>query len=135
LTSRATSTVRFTRAGDIWHGWLAAAGPGLRYGYRVHGPWDPAQGHRFNPAKLLLDPCATGRGRLPDDERLHGGDRPRSPRQRGDRAKIAGGGSALRLANDKPPRTPWGKTVIYEAHVKGLTYLHPVDAGRDSRHL
>ncbi len=46
------------RSGDIWHGWLDAAGPGLRYGYRVHGPWDPAQGHRFNPAKLLLDPCA-----------------------------------------------------------------------------
>ncbi|MCQ4052122.1 hypothetical protein FK514_30560, partial [Klebsiella pneumoniae] len=44
------------RSGDIWHGWLAAAGPGLRYGYRVHGPWDPAQGHRFNPAKLLIDP-------------------------------------------------------------------------------
>lgn len=48
------------RSGDIWHGWLAAAGPGLRYGYRVHGPWDPAQGHRFNPAKLLIDPSATG---------------------------------------------------------------------------
>lgn len=46
------------RSGDIWHGWLADAGPGLRYGYRVHGPWDPAQGHRFNPAKLLLDPAA-----------------------------------------------------------------------------
>ena len=38
------------RSGDIWHGWLAGVGPGLRYGYRVHGPWDPAQGHRFNPA-------------------------------------------------------------------------------------
>jgi pullulanase/glycogen debranching enzyme len=51
-----------------------AAGPGLRYGYRVHGPWDPAQGHRFNPAKLLLDPCAHRvEGDLPDDERLHGG--------------------------------------------------------------
>lgn len=45
------------RSGDIWHGWLADVGPGLRYGYRVHGPWDPTQGHRFNPAKLLLDPC------------------------------------------------------------------------------
>ena len=63
------------RSGDIWHGWLADAGPGLRYGYRVHGPWDPAQGHRFNPAKLLLDPCCHQvAGGLPDDERLHGGD-------------------------------------------------------------
>ncbi len=63
------------RTGNIWHGWLPAAGPGLLYGYRVHGPWDPAQGHRFNPAKLLLDPCCHRvEGVLPDDERLHGGD-------------------------------------------------------------
>jgi glycogen operon protein len=46
------------RSGDVWHGYLANARPGLRYGYRVHGPWQPQQGHRFNPAKLLLDPCA-----------------------------------------------------------------------------
>lgn len=46
------------RTGDIWHGYLPDARPGLRYGYRVHGPWAPAQGHRFNPAKLLIDPCA-----------------------------------------------------------------------------
>ena len=45
------------RSGDVWHGYLPYAGPGLRYGYRVHGPWDPQQGYRFNPAKLLLDPC------------------------------------------------------------------------------
>lgn len=46
------------RTGDIWHGFLSGAKPGLHYGYRVHGPWEPARGHRFNPAKLLLDPCA-----------------------------------------------------------------------------
>nr|VUD30179.1 glycogen debranching enzyme [Raoultella sp. NCTC 9187] len=64
------------RSGDVWHGWLAGVGPGLRYGYRVHGPWEPEQGHRFNPAKLLLDPCCHRvDGALPDDERLHGGDR------------------------------------------------------------
>ena len=85
------------RSGDIWHGWLADAGPGLRYGYRVHGPWDPAQGHRFNPAKLLLDPCCHNvEGGLPDDERRRL--RSRQPRQRSDSAEVAGDRPALRLA-------------------------------------
>ena len=115
------------RTGNIWHGWLAAAGPGLLYGYRVHGPWDPAQGHRFNPAKLLLDPCCHRvEGVLPDDERLHGGDL--SPDRR-DSAAIAPKSQVVDLRynwqNDAPPGTPWGQTVIYEAHVKGLTWLHP----------
>ena len=115
------------RPGNIWHGWLAAAGPGLLYGYRVHGPWDPAQGHRFNPAKLLLDPCCHRvEGVLPDDERLHGGDL--SPDRR-DSAAIAPKSQVVDLRynwqNDAPPGTPWGETVIYEAHVKGLTWLHP----------
>ncbi|MDH5227768.1 MAG: glycogen debranching enzyme GlgX, partial [Gammaproteobacteria bacterium] len=49
-----------SRTGDLWHGFLPArfGGPGLLYGYRVHGPYDPGRGHRFNPAKLLVDPCA-----------------------------------------------------------------------------
>ncbi|HCT7943827.1 TPA: glycogen debranching protein GlgX [Raoultella ornithinolytica] len=115
------------RTGNIWHGWLAAAGPGLLYGYRVHGPWDPAQGHRFNPSKLLLDPCCHRvEGVLPDDERLHGGDL--SPDRR-DSAAIAPKSQVVDLRynwqNDAPPGTPWGETVIYEAHVKGLTWLHP----------
>lgn len=115
------------RTGNIWHGWLAAAGPGLLYGYRVHGPWDPAQGHRFNPAKLLLDPCCHRvEGVLPDDERLHGGDL--SPDRR-DSAAIAPKSQVVDLRynwqNDAPPGTPRGETVIYEAHVKGLTWLHP----------
>ena len=115
------------RTGDIWHGWLPAAGPGLRYGYRVHGPWDTAQRHRFNPAKLLLDPCCHRvEGELHDDERLHGGDL--SPDRR-DSAAIAPKSQVVDLyynwQNDAPPGTPWGQTVIYEAHVKGLTWLHP----------
>ncbi|EOV8177986.1 glycogen debranching protein GlgX [Raoultella planticola] len=115
------------RTGNIWHGWLPAAGPGLLYGYRVHGPWDPAQGHRFNPAKLLLDPCCHRvEGVLPDDERLHGGDLVPDHR---DSAAIAPKSQVVDLRynwqNDAPPGTPWGQTVIYEAHVKGLTWLHP----------
>ncbi|QEU43267.1 glycogen debranching protein GlgX [Raoultella planticola] len=115
------------RTGNIWHGWLPAAGPGLLYGYRVHGPWDPAQGHRFNPAKLLLDPCCHRvEGVLSDDERLHGGDL--FPDHR-DSAAIAPKSQVVDLRynwqNDAPPGTPWGQTVIYEAHVKGLTWLHP----------
>ena len=93
----------------------------------MHGPWDPAQGHRFNPAKLLLDPCCHRvEGVLPDDERLHGGDL--SPDRR-DSAAIAPKSQVVDLRynwqNDAPPGTPWGETVIYEAHVKGLTWLHP----------
>lgn len=62
------------RTGDVWHGYLADARPGLRYGYRVHGPWQPAQGHWFNPAKLLIDPCARRvEGDLKDDPLMHAG--------------------------------------------------------------
>lgn len=115
------------RSGDIWHGYLSGALPGLRYGYRVYGPWEPQQGHRFNPAKLLLDPCCLRVvGDPPDDPRFHGGyDTPDTQ----DTAAIAPKSVVVDLAydwqDDQAPRTPWGNTVIYEAHVKGLTQLHP----------
>lgn len=115
------------RSGDIWHGYLADAGPGLRYGYRVHGPWQPSLGHRFNPAKLLLDPCACHvEGEAQDNPLFHGGyDAP----DRHDNAAIAPKSVVIDLSydwrNDAPPCTPWGNTVIYEAHVKGLTFRHP----------
>ncbi|MDY2517573.1 glycogen debranching enzyme, partial [Salmonella enterica subsp. enterica serovar Typhimurium] len=115
------------RRGDVWHGYLAGARPGLRYGYRVHGPWQPAQGHRFNPAKLLLDPYARRvEGELKDHPLLHGGHD--EPDYR-DNAAVAPKSVVISdhydWEDDAAPRTPWGKTVIYEAHVKGLTYLHP----------
>lgn len=115
------------RSGDVWHGYLANARPGLRYGYRVHGPWQPQQGHRFNPAKLLLDPCARRvEGELKDNPLLHGG---LNEPDHHDNATIALKGVVVSdhydWEDDAPPRTPWGNTVIYEAHVKGLTYLHP----------
>lgn len=115
------------RSGDIWHGYVPTLKPGQRYGYRVHGPWAPRQGHRFNPAKLLVDPCARAvEGDVPDDARFHGGITEPDPH---DSAAIAP--KSLVVAedfdwqNDVAPRTPWGNTVIYEAHVRGLTRQHP----------
>lgn len=115
------------RTGEVWHGYLDGVKPGLRYGYRVHGPWDPANGHRFNPAKLLLDPYALQvEGELRDTGLLCGGlDQPDSR----DSAPAAPKGVVIAdrydWEDDTPPATPWGKTVIYEAHVKGLTFKHP----------
>ncbi len=114
-------------SGDIWHGYLPDARPGLRYGYRVHGPWQPAEGHRFNPAKLLIDPCARQiDGEFKDNPLLHAGHN--EPDYR-DNAAIAPKCVVVvdhyDWEDDAPPRTQWGSTIIYEAHVKGLTYLHP----------
>lgn len=115
------------RSGDIWHGYVAGIKPGQRYGYRVHGPWAPRQGHRFNPAKLLVDPCARAvEGDIPDDLCFHGGE---IEPDLVDNAALAP--KSLVVAEDfdweedVAPRTPWGNTVIYEAHVRGLTKRHP----------
>lgn len=115
------------RSGDVWHGFLERARPGLRYGYRVHGPWDPAAGHRFNPAKLLVDPCAHRvEGESIDHPLFHGGFAAPDPHDNaGIALKSVVVNEAFDWEDDAPPRNPWGKTVIYEAHVKGLTYLHP----------
>ncbi|KOC91089.1 glycogen debranching protein GlgX [Winslowiella iniecta] len=116
-----------SRSGDIWHGYLPAATPGQLYGYRVHGPWQPQQGHRFNPAKLLVDPCAREViGEVTDDPRFQCGvDEPDTA----DSAAIAPKSVVViddfDWDDDVPPRVPWGSTVIYEAHVRGLTKLHP----------
>lgn len=115
------------RSGDVWHGYLPDARPGLHYGYRVHGPWQPAMGHRFNPAKLLIDPCARQIvGEFKDNPLLHAG---HSEPDYRDNAAIAPKCVVVvdhyDWEDDVPPRTSWGSTIIYEAHVKGLTYLHP----------
>lgn len=115
------------RTGDVWHGFLANAQPGLRYGYRVHGPWEPENGHRFNPAKLLIDPCARRvEGEAVDDPLFHSGyDSPDPHDNVAIALKSVVVNEAFDWGNDSWPRTDWSKTVIYEAHVKGLTYLHP----------
>jgi glycogen operon protein len=115
------------RTGDIWHGFLPGAKAGQRYGYRVHGPWQPTQGHRFNPAKLLLDPCARRvEGEAVDSPLFHAGfdqPDPHDSAPLGLRSVVVN--DAFDWEADKAPRTPWGNSVIYEAHVKGLTWLHP----------
>jgi isoamylase len=116
--------------GFVWHGYLPDAGPGQRYGYRVHGPYDPAQGHRCNPAKLLLDPYAKAvHGQVHWHESLFGY-RFSDPGQ----PNPADSGPFMPTnvvinpffdwGDDRPPRTPYHETVIYEAHVRGLTRRH-----------
>ena len=119
----------------VWHAYLPEARPGLMYGYRVHGPYDPAQGDRFNPAKLLLDPYAkatTGPIQWQDSLFAYPVDGAKDADLAIDTRDSAAGmpkavviESAFTWGDDRPPRTAWSDTIIYEAHVKGLTALHP----------
>jgi len=115
------------RSGDIWHGYLPGGKPGQRYGYRVHGPWQPQQGQRFNPAKLLLDPCAHEvLGEVTDDPCFQCGVQQPDPLDSGPLApKSVVLADDFDWGDDAAPRVPWGSTVIYEAHVRGLTKRHP----------
>lgn len=115
----------------VWHGYVPGVGPGQRYGFRVHGAYEPATGYRCNPAKLLLDPYAKAlEGRLDWDESLFAYQwRKPSRMNRRDSARHT---SKSVVANpffdwgdDRSPRTPYHESVIYEAHVKGLTIRHP----------
>ena len=128
----------------VWHGYFPDIRPGQLYGYRVHGPYEPAAGHRFNPHKIVLDPYAKAIGRPVRwddamfgyrDRRSGSGTCRSTPRQC--RVRAAGGGdrSAFTWGDDRPPRTPWHKTVIYEMHVKGFSKLHPGIPERSARHL
>jgi glycogen operon protein len=119
---------------QVWHCYLPEARPGLLYGYRVHGPYEPERGHRFNPHKLLLDPYAHAlEGELKWSDALFpyriGGRREDLGIDRRDSApgmpKCRVVDTAFTWGDDRPPRTPWHDTIIYEAHVKGLTQLHP----------
>jgi glycogen operon protein len=122
------ATVALERgAGGVWSAWVAGAAPGQLYGYRVHGPWAPERGDRFNPAKLLIDPWAralTGEPRW-EASTLDGGEEAPDP---GDSAAAMPKAIVVPpLAGERPPRprTEWRDTVIYECHVKGMTRLHP----------
>ncbi|WP_189296211.1 glycogen debranching protein GlgX [Streptomyces albospinus] len=136
---------------EIWHGFLPGAGPGQRYGYRVHGRWDPWTGARWNPAKLLLDPYAravdgdfgtyteTGPGGPALPAQLYGHARDWPQQQYADTVRDDRdsapyvpkgvvvtddeGGDAWR--DDRRPKTPWPDSVLYELHVRGFTMRHP----------
>ena len=117
-----------------WHGYLKGAAPGQRYGYRVHGPYDPATGHRFNPHKVLIDPYAKAVGRLTSwrDEMFGyriGHDRQDLSFDERDNAHCAPLGvvidDSFDWQDDRRPDIPFHKTVLYELHVKGFTRRHP----------
>jgi len=126
---------------QIWHIYLPEARPGLLYGYRVRGPWEPAAGHRFNPAKVLLDPYAKAiAGVVAWSDAMFGyrvGD-PAADLARDGRdnapylPKSVVVDPAFTWGDDRLPRTPWHETVIYEVHVKGFTARHP-EVPRDAR--
>ena len=125
---------------DVWHGYLPRAQPGLIYGLRAHGPYEPQNGHRFNPNKLLLDPYAkrfVGTLRWTD---AMFGYRVHSPRadlsfDRRDsapammKAAVVDGG--FNWGDDKRPGTSWNDTVIYETHVRGITRLLEIVPSRE----
>jgi glycogen operon protein len=118
----------------IWHCYLPDVRPGQLYGYRVHGPYAPERGHRFNPNKLLIDPYGKAiSGTILWSDTLYGypiGDtqedlvmdyRDSAPGM----PKCVVIDHAFTWGDDRPPKTPWNRTVVYEAHVRGMTMLHP----------
>ena len=117
----------------VWHVYLPEARPGLIYGYRVYGPYEPANGDRFNPHKLLLDPYAkatTGPIAWSDSMfgyPVNGGEDRDLKMDKSDSApgmpKAVVIEPAFSWGEDRPPKTPWHNTIIYEAHVRGLTVL------------
>ncbi|MGC5002446.1 glycogen debranching protein GlgX [Streptomyces sp. DT203] len=122
---------------EVWHGFVPGVRPGRRYGYRVHGRWDPWTGARWNPAKLLLDPYARavdGSFTLPAEVYGHVRDWPQQQvadtvRDERDSAPFVPKGVVVHddddWAEDRRPKTPWADSVIYELHVRGFTKLHP----------
>ena len=125
------------RTGDIWHTYLPNLEPGLLYGYRVHGPYDPEAGHRFNPHKLLIDPYTRALDRPFVWNDLHCGYAPGDAR--GDLSFDTRDNGALmpkcRVVDpafnwngDVHPQTTWADTAIYELHVRGHTMRHPAIA-------
>jgi isoamylase len=119
------------RSGAVWHGYFPDVGADTPYGFRVHGPWDPRNGHRCNPAKLLLDPYALAlEGEFTWGQPLFG-------HRFDDSLAIDTSDSADSMprsvvvnpffdwGNDQPLHRPWAETVIYETHVKGATMRHP----------
>ena len=123
---------------EVWHGYLPDARPGTVYGYRVHGPYAPEEGHRFNPNKLLLDPYAKALvGELEWNDALFGYqlgaegvdltfDERDSARYM---PKCRVVDPAFTWGRERRPQVPWENTIVYEAHVRGFTMRHPAVPG------
>ncbi|MDT5239519.1 MAG: isoamylase, partial [Mycobacterium sp.] len=122
--------------GYVWHSYLPTVTPGQRYGFRVHGPWDPAAGHRCDPSKLLLDPYGKSfHGAFDftqalfsydlDADDLASGGTPPMVNSLGHTMTSVVINPFFNWASDRSPNTPYHETVIYEAHVKGMTATHP----------
>jgi isoamylase len=118
----------------VWHAYLPDVRPGALYGYRVDGPYAPEEGHRFNPAKLLIDPYAKAvSGTIRWSDELFGytigdpaEDLSLDPRDSaGAIPKCVVADPAFTWGDDRAPDTPWNRTVIYECHVRGMTMRHP----------
>lgn len=123
------------RTNRVWHCYLPDVRPGQLYGYRVHGPYSPSHGHRFNPNKLLIDPYAKAiAGHVVDwADHVAGYEvgHPSADMSFSDQdsaplvPKCVVVDTAFTWGDDRPPQVPWSHTLIYEAHVKGMTMLHP----------
>jgi isoamylase len=122
------------RTDQVWHMYLPEVRPGQHYGYRVHGPYEPEAGHRFNPSKLLIDPYAKAiSGGIEWSDAMFGyrmgdeaADLSRDDRDNaGNVPKCVVIDQAFTWGGDQLLRTPWDQTVIYEVHVKGFTARHP----------
>src|ERR1700752_3085933 len=124
--------------GYVWHAYLPGINPGQRYGFRVHGPFDPSTGHRCDPSKLLLDPYGKSvDGEFTFGQALYSYDMAAAaedPAETGTPPQVDSLGHTMTSgvinpffdwATDRAPRTPYHETVIYEAHVKGMTETHP----------
>jgi isoamylase len=124
--------------GFVWHAYLPAITPGQRYGFRVDGPWDPAAGHRCDPSKLLLDPYGKAfDGDFTQGPQLFSYDMAVAEHDdsaSGDRPMLDSLGHTMTSVvinpffdwgSDRPPEHPYNETIIYEAHVKGMTRTHP----------
>jgi len=122
------------RTGDVWHIWIEGIRPGQLYAYRVDGPYQPKNGHRFNFNKLLLDPFATAISWVPNwDFGPASGYDPSAPQRDLVCSSVDDAGAMPKCVftyedfhwrDDLPPRHPWSKTVIYEIHIRGFT-IHP----------
>jgi isoamylase len=116
----------------VWHGYLPDVRPGQLYGYRMHGPFAPGAGYRFNPNKLVLDPYAKAIGRMVRWCDVLFGFKPGhddttfDERDSATNAPLAAvADAAFTWGDDRRPRVPWHETIIYELHPKGFTALHP----------